>query len=198
VTRFGHAADRALALAEAMDPVDKGVVFDHTGSIFIATFVPPDVVKQLVELGIYDPDADTAVEDPLHITLLFLGKDSTVHAALPDIVQLTKLVVSGAEPMRATVAGFGRFNAGEDGVPYFALISCRGLSVLQADLFSAVSSVVDPPSEHGFIPHMTLGYALANVEVVLPTLKDVEVGWDVSEICLCVGGEARQTFTLGR
>jgi 2'-5' RNA ligase len=84
--------------------------------------------------------------------------------------------------MTATITGFGKFNKGEDGIPYFALVSCKGLEHLKVDLERAlIDDGLAIPSEHGFVPHMTLGYA--DNDPKLPSL-DQSIEWEVTEVTI--------------
>jgi 2'-5' RNA ligase len=162
------------------------VSFDHDSSLMVALIVPDSIVKQLKDLKVIDDsNPATLQDDKFHVTLLWLGKEQQDLA--DDVERAVRSVVLGHEPLRAEIAGFGRFNKGEDGVPVIAMIDCKGLNLLQADLFKEVARVAELPSEHGFFPHMTIAYS-DSPDVKMPVLEET-VSWMVESVCVCVGKE---------
>lgn len=159
------------------------VSFDHDSSLMLALIVPDAIVEKLRSLEVIKDSPETLEDDKFHVTLLWLGKEQQDLAN--DIEKAVQATVSGRDPLTARIAGFGRFNKGEDGVPIIAMIDCKGLNLLQADLHKEVVRIAELPSEHGFFPHMTIAYA-DSPEYELPVLED-EVVWQVESVCLCIG-----------
>lgn len=110
--------------------------------------------------------------DDLHCTLVFLGEADD----LPGIDVLTgavQQVASELAPIAGTVGGVGRFSEGPDGVPVLALPDVQGLTLLREQIVDALADVeVRSPSEHGFLPHMTLAYMAADEEIDLEVAEE--------------------------
>lgn len=158
---------------------------DFSGSMMIALLVPDEVTAKLKELKIADEDVENLIDDKLHVTLLYLGKDNTDKRS--DVLEALNKSVSSLKPIKCSIGGFGVFSKGEHGVPYFATIDAKGLNLIQAAIETSVSEVLPSQSEHGFFPHMTLGYK-EDENVPLPTLEE-DISWEVSSVFLCVGGD---------
>lgn len=150
-------------------------------------------VSQLAMVAVY-PRADEAAAlavpdglapDELHCTLLFLG-----DAAEVDVGALAAAVADVAQtlpPLEGAVGGAAHFAEGPDGYPSILLPDVKGLSTLQERIRSGLMKAgVESPSEHGFLPHMTLTYADA------PTVPESDnLGADLhfDAVSMVIGGE---------
>ena len=82
-------------------------------------------------------------------------------------------------PLTGEVSGVTDFRAGPDGVPTVALIDVAGLNEIRADLVRALEMVGVPQrSEHGYTPHLTLGYELDGQ----PDVAGIPVTFDAVEV----------------
>jgi len=166
----------------------KESVSDHSTSIMVALEVPLSVVHKLEMSGIYDTDDSNTTEDPLHVTLVYLGKDQRdkLDACIHSV---TRCVNQSANVMTASITGFAKFKEGDDGVPVVALVSCKGLEHLKVDLELALTEAgIEIPSEYGFIPHMTIRYDKDD-SVELPVLE-TEVSWIVDHVTIFADNNA--------
>jgi 2'-5' RNA ligase len=94
----------------------------------------------------------------LHVTLLFLGEADALDA--PRAHQVAGSVAQSLPPLDGTVGGVASFGETPDGYPAIVLPDVQGLSTLQEAVRSALADAgIESPSEHGFLPHMTLDYA---------------------------------------
>jgi 2'-5' RNA ligase len=96
--------------------------------------------------------------DDLHVTLVFLGEaDDINEEAVTDAVAAAAAAVG---PLEGNVGGVGNFAEGEDGVPVILLPDVQGLTLLRERVMAELERRgSESPSEHGFLPHMTLRYA---------------------------------------
>ncbi len=96
--------------------------------------------------------------DDLHVTLVFLGDADELEE--PDIHAAVSTAALASEALEGTVGGIGFFAENEDGIPVLALPDVPGLTRLREDVVSELNTQgIESPSEHGFLPHMTLTYA---------------------------------------
>jgi 2'-5' RNA ligase len=96
--------------------------------------------------------------DSLHVTLLFLGDADELDA--PRVHQVAESVSASLPQLDGTVGGVASFSETPDGFPAIILPDVKGLSTLQESLRAALADAgIESPSEHGFLPHMTLDYA---------------------------------------
>lgn len=150
--------------------------------VMVALYAPDDVAMT------HAMDGGTPPTD-MHMTLAYLGKADDV----PDPRGLHKTVADFAAargPVDAVISGVGRF-AGDsvDGDPVYLSVDSSALPQLRADLVAALEGAgYDVRKDHGFSPHMTLGYVPADaanpVDRVEPTstqfgLLSVAYGPDV-------------------
>ena len=96
--------------------------------------------------------------DSLHVTLIFLGEADSVD--LEGVNETLGLLAASFQPLVGNVGGVGYFAAGPDGVPILALPDVPGLSCLRETVCAELAAIgIESPSEHGWLPHMTLLYA---------------------------------------
>lgn len=116
----------------------------------VALYPSPEVAQAIAQEG-------GEVAEELHLTLAFLGEADD----LPDDVDLQK-VVSGfaatAAPLAGEISGIGHFTAGPEPVTY-ASADVPGLPSFRERLCEALCGAgVEPATDHGFTPHITLSY----------------------------------------
>jgi 2'-5' RNA ligase len=121
--------------------------------------------SELAMIAVYprpEEAAALAVEDgleadDLHITLVFLGDVEDVDESA--VTEALALIASELAALEGTVGGLGRFSEGPDGVPVIALPDVQGLTLLRERAVDELGHRgIRSPSEHGFLPHMTLTY----------------------------------------
>lgn len=167
---------------DAPDQPDKDP--KHTG-VMVALYPDAEAAKKIAVRGGED------AED-LHVTLAFLGDSSdqagdglTLEAATSKIVAAAQVAAATHEPLSGTVGGIGKFPDGGDGVPVIGLVDVVGLGAVREDLVTALIDAGLPVKvDHGFTPHMTLGY---NLDLsLIPDYEPVPV--DFTDLVVCVGG----------
>lgn len=191
-------AEKYITKGEIIGPKKASSEFDlikeggHT-SAMLAIMLPKDVVKKLKKMGFVSKNLEEDNDD-LHITLVFLGKAKDLKNSIEYIKRATEKVCAKHFALNMNISGSGVFNKGKNGTPVFLIPNAKGLSALQADLESAVSNIIDLPSEHGWSPHITVSY-LKNDEFELPRL-DEKIEWKCDMVRLQSGGKSVGDFKL--
>lgn len=182
--------------AEAPEPTgaDKAAS-DHVDGVMVAWRVPAELAARLeIEGG---EKAET-----LHCTLCYLGK---VHTLLPGVLtqvdSMLREYAAKAPALTGRLGGIGRFAASDssDGqdVAYVSL-DVPGLEELRHDVVALCAAAgAAPAKEHGFIPHVTLGYIGADEPSPIFPLEARGTPVTVSAIVLAVGDEGKDIPLTG-
>ena len=128
----------------------------------VALYLDPDTAAQVAQ------DGGNPAEE-LHVTLAFLGDGSDVPDPQALAGQLAPAVArSGA--LTGSIGGIGTFPPGETGTPVWVPVDVPGLIELRQSVVAALEAAgVPQQSEHGYTPHLTLGYDLPTIEPVAST-----------------------------
>lgn len=165
----------------------------HSGTGIMVAFAPPKhVVDNLV---LTDPHAEPAHD--LHVTLSYLGKTKDyTPSQLQDLPEVIDAWAEGQRPRQLTVQGSGTFLAADEGAPHVlhALVNSPGLHRTQASLVDHLKRYgYRPREEHGYIPHITLGYTKHDVRF-LP--KVGRSSWTANDVWSAIGDQ-RQAHAFG-
>jgi 2'-5' RNA ligase len=165
-------------------PEGKGAEPMAGRGVMIALYPPREVAEKLAI-----PDGNPA--DVLHVTLGYLGQaDDLPDGAVLDLIDLVRAATAGQPTLAGTVGGLGEFPAGPDGKPVYVPVDVPGLSRLRERIAAVLTVGGLPPfSDHGFTPHLTLGYNVAAKPV-----KPVDVTFDAVWV---VAGDERVAVPLG-
>ncbi len=141
---------------------------DNPG-VMIALFPSYDVAKQLYIKGGEDIDE-------LHVTVIYIGKMSTLtDVQMSAVLDACSDVSKNMPPIDGSFGGIGRFNASEtsDGLDvFYASYDAAPLTQLRSSLASKLSASSVPfQQKHGFTPHCTLKYIQQNESLPYPRLK---------------------------
>lgn len=135
--------------------------------VLIALHLPPEFVSSL-ELVMTDgssgADLLETVKHGAHVTLAYLGK-GLGEDAVEGVLRVAEEVARRHPPVLVRVGGVGRFSASEtsEGLdPIYASIDSPSLFRLRAALVAALETIAPAREDHGFVPHMTLGYVEAS------------------------------------
>ncbi|RSS97246.1 hypothetical protein EF903_01615 [Streptomyces sp. WAC05292] len=131
----------------------------------IALRLPADVAA-----GIAHPEGTPA--EHLHITLAYLGDAAALGGHPDDLRDIIAPAVSGRERLQGTIGGIGRFPDTGEGEPTWVPVDVPGLAELRQSIVDALGTSAYSDklrAEHGFTPHVTLGYALPDVAPVPAT-----------------------------
>lgn len=132
----------------------------------VALYVPAGIAGRIAR-----PDG-TAPRD-LHITLAYLGDADQLPGHPDDLAGIVAAALDGAGQLSGKIGGIGRFPDYGDGAPVFVPVDVPGLSALRERIVAALA--LSPLSvalrtDHGFTPHITLGYDLPPDVPAVPLL----------------------------
>lgn len=145
----------------AAEPVLAAAGPDVSGLAMVAVYPTAEQAASVARDGGAEPDT-------LHVTMVFLGEVADIDLAAAD--RAVQAVAAETATMEGRVGGVGLFAAGPDGHPQLALPNVAGLAALRATVVAALADEgIESPSEHDWVPHMTLGY------VPDPQLPDLDV-----------------------
>lgn len=151
----------------------------------IAVYPPRDVAERLAQ-------PNGTAPRHLHVTLAYLGGASALDGHPDDLVSLVRNALADANPLEGSVGGIGRFPDSGDGDVTWVPVDVPGLSELRNRIADALrlSTYADAFREdHGFTPHITLGYRLPDV----PPFPSVPVRFDDVVV---VQGDKRSPISL--
>jgi ribosomal protein S18 acetylase RimI-like enzyme len=161
---------------------------DATGSMMVALVPPGHVVDALLV-----EDGEEA--DEIHITLLYLGKESVYTPK--QVESLPSLISQWAKtqrPLKATTQGAGTF-VNEGNHVLWASVNIPDVTRAHDGLVDFLRGHGLPIKEdYGYIPHITLKYDKYHVRF-LP--KITPMSWDVTQVWFC-RGEDWTPYPLGR
>ncbi|MFH8466038.1 2'-5' RNA ligase family protein [Streptomyces sp. NPDC017991] len=132
----------------------------------VALYLPADTAAKIAHRDGTDPR-------DLHITLAYLGDADQLPGHPDDLAQLVAIALDGTEPLTGQIGGIGRFPASGDGEPMFVPVDVPGLTELRTRILDvlAVSPLAGAVrTDHGFTPHITLGYDLPADTPALPPI----------------------------
>ncbi|MYX26760.1 hypothetical protein GTY75_08765 [Streptomyces sp. SID8381] len=136
---------------DAEQQVDRGAM--------IALYPPRDVAERIAQ-----PEG-TAPRD-LHITLAYLGDAAQLGGHPDDLADLVRSALTDANPLEGSIGGIGRFPDTGDGEVTWVPVDVAGLTELRTRIAEALRQSVFADKfreEHGFTPHVTLGYRLPGI-----------------------------------
>lgn len=157
---------------------------------------PASLTPTMGMVAVY-PRAEEAAEitandaASLHCTLVFLGD---VGDNADAITLAVGNVAARMSALAGTIGGVGTFTDNGDGYPTIALPDVKGLTALREAVVEELATVgVESPSEHGFLPHMTLAYTEAP-EAPDMSVTGKEVHFDT--LSFVIGDTVRVDYTL--
>lgn len=168
----------------------------NTGAM-VAFFMPPDVMASLAIAQQALPiNSAPVAPGELHLTLLMLGD---VQQLSPDAIGAINDALgqfaATMPPIHGRINGIGRFhNTDTMTDALYASFDSRELSEWRTRLAELLRSVgIETPSEHGFIPHITLGYV--PTDAVTPMLGLPGQDFTLDAVWLALG-DVRQSWLL--
>lgn len=133
--------------------------------VMVALRLPGDVASRIAH-----PEGTPA--DHLHITLAYLGDAAELGGQPDDLHNVVASAISNVSPLKGTIGGIGRFPDTGDGEPTWVPVDVPGLAELRqrvVDALGASAYAGKLNQEHGYTPHITLGYALPETDPVPAT-----------------------------
>lgn len=143
---------------------------------------------------------------PYHVTVAYFGKMSEVEdRERRELISTVYDVCRRHPPMVLKIGGFGVFTSSDNSEgksPLIYTVDTPGLAELHTDLTRALKSILPVKQDHGFVPHVTVGYlpegkSLSHVrvpDVRYPdwTIHSVEVIFGDIPVEIQLGGEDLQ------
>lgn len=170
-TLAGDTGTEHAAAREEDDPeTGENNTPDFSDGVMVAVY-PDPAAADAVAKHISGPD-NTIPRGDLHVTLAYLGTTDEVQLSADAIANAVRDAAEGTEPLEGSIGGIGQFPAdenadGEGGAPTWAPVDVPGLGLLREAIVSALGDAVR--TDHGFTPHMTLGYGIGLIDPVPAT-----------------------------
>lgn len=160
-------AKAALAALRQVKVLDPGKTDDdHSDDVMVAVYPDGDAASNVAK-HIAGPD-DTTPREDLHVTLAYLGNKDDLDFDADQLRNLVTGAVEGVPVLEGTIGGIGQFPANDDEeAPTWAPVDVDGLTMLRELVADALGDAV--VSDHGFTPHMTLGYGIGIIDPVPAT-----------------------------
>ncbi|MGW0562940.1 HK97 family phage prohead protease [Streptomyces sp. NPDC003016] len=133
--------------------------------VMIALRLPADVAASIAHPG-------GTPADHLHVTLAYLGDAGELGGHPDDLRDIITPAVTGRDTLKGTIGGIGRFPDTGDGEPTWVPLDVPGLAELRQRIMDTLSTSVYSEkvrTNHGFTPHVTLGYDLPDTPAVPAT-----------------------------
>ncbi len=151
------ASDELTAPAMPADAA-KAVQIDpnaHPGAM-VALMLSTEQQAQIAAYRVGDMDNSEAD----HITLLYLGDDAQLLTGYKNkVIEALACIASECEPVAGKLNGYGRFSGNDEVYPVFANYDSPALFRFRAKIIHELTECcVELPEDHGFTPHLTLGY----------------------------------------
>lgn len=163
------------------DPEAPTEVPDHIDGVMVAVYPDPAAADAIAK-HIAGPDP-TMEKSELHVTLAYLGKASELTMTADEVYTRVSEALQGENALTGKVGGIGMFPDNGDGAPTWAPVDVPGLTMLRETIAAALGDVV--ATDHGFTPHMTIGYDVGLIDPV------PEVPVTFSEVAVVYGEQTR-------
>lgn len=123
--------------------------------VMVALYPPPAVAERIAH-----PDGSPPGE--LHITLAYLGDAEHLPGHPDDLTHTVREALAGLGPLSGSIGGLGRFPDHGNGIPTWVPVDLPGLAELQHRIVGRLAADYAGVlrTNHGFTPHLTLGYDL--------------------------------------
>ncbi|MFD0352888.1 2'-5' RNA ligase family protein [Streptomyces sp. NPDC127110] len=166
VKAAARSAETELERKATWSAVELKAAEQETGrGAMIALRLPPEVAAQIAH-----PQGTPA--EQLHITLAYLGDAAALGGHPDDLRDIIAPAATGRAPLKGSIGGIGKFPDSGNGIPTWVPVDVPGLTELRQHIVETLGTSVYSEKvrgEHGFTPHITLGYDLPDVPPVAAT-----------------------------
>lgn len=132
--------------------------------IMISVDIPDRTARTVLSALTPDTGALTEPAENLHITLAYLGKVDSAPFAVESVLEAVDHFSALSSPIVCAVSGIGHFSI-PDGTATYASVDCPALPDFRQRLVHMLEAVgIEPASDHGFTPHITLAYTPPGAE----------------------------------
>jgi 2'-5' RNA ligase len=163
---------------------------EHDNSAMIALMIPQQLRADLQKAY---PFMDDETRDSLHITLIYLGDSRTLD--VEKTVRAMYSTASSTPAIKGKMQGLARFVGADEGKDAIVItLDSQDVLKLYESLCRGLEERNIPyHKEHGFIPHMTIGYVEKDSPIPVDTIEPMEINF--SELSF-VSGEQILPATL--
>ena len=174
---------------------EKAQLFDVSGNtntgVMVALYPPADVAAQIAAMSGVEVSADE-----LHVTLAYYGDANNLTSAqIAAVIDKVRNIGFEFAPIKGRFGGVGRFSASEssDNMDVlYANVDSPSIETLRISLVERLYQL-QPVTNHGFTPHMTLAYVPVNADMPITNWTPIPVTFDAISI---VVGDKREDFLL--
>ncbi|WP_141753959.1 2'-5' RNA ligase family protein [Streptomyces subrutilus] len=171
VLHGAHPMTRALEVKA--DPGTAGLERKETRSAVLEVKAAEQQINRGVMVALYPPPAvaeriahaEGSPPAELHVTLAYLGDADQLPGHPDDLTHIVQMALSGVGPLTGSIGGIGRFPDHGSGIPTWVPVDVPGLAEVRQRIVDGLASHYDGVlrTNHGFVPHLTLGYDLPDV-----------------------------------
>lgn len=177
------------------DSWEEGVQEEDHESVMVALMLPRDTAESLSLSGMEGALPPTE----LHLTLAYLGKIINQNYGPNALLTALRDFAFYFSPIPGRINGIGRFNA-QEGEPeaFYASFDSPELPEFRQHLIEFLEERgFHVEANHGFTPHITLGYLkptedspLQNLEPLPVQFNDITIGWGKRLLSVPMYGQA--------
>lgn len=189
------ASDEPTPPADMMVDVAKATQIDpnaHPGAM-VALMLSPEQQAQIAAYRV----GDMANSEADHVTLLYLADDAELLTGFKNkIIEELAQIASMCSAVGGKLNGYGRFSGNGEMYPVYANYDSSQLFKVRSKLLWKLTELgVELPEDHGFTPHLTLGY-LPTSEV-MPALDMPDLAMTFDSLSLIWAGERIDMMFFG-
>ncbi len=160
-------------------PVDaaKAVQIDpnaHPGAM-VALMLSPEQQALIAPFRV----GDMADSEADHITLLYLADDAELQTGFKNkIIERLAQIASMCSAIGGKLNGYGRFSGDGEMYPVYANYDSAQLFKVRSKLMWKLAELgVELPEDHGFTPHLTLGYLPTSEAMPALDMPDLDMNF---------------------
>lgn len=133
--------------------------------------------------------------DMLHCTVAYLGSVEDLKVTGKELAETVKKLAADVEPIKAKLGGILRFTADNDYHldPVVLNVDSPNVNELRDTVLRRMRHEhdIEPDDEHGYTPHLTLGYMQHSEPLITNRVEETEVTFDRLRV-----GYANQEFDI--
>lgn len=200
----------ACSVADGCGAGRRNVLITNQGQtgVMLAFYLRPDDAQALALTNV-PRKVEALPAEELHVTLAYLGEINEMAIEEAWLLDMARWIASNSVLVTCDLNGHGRFlNAEENGdmEPAFVIVQSEQLYHFRHQLVEMLEDAECGPDRfHVYLPHITLAYAPAGVEVPLQlerralVFDQLAVSWGDRTITFPLQGQLREeTLTMNK